>query len=35
MGGGHLPDAGGVVDQCSWLLEAFNMMSAFERKLPK
>lgn len=33
MGIGYLPDAGGLNDQAAWLIEAFNLMSAFEHKL--
>ena len=33
MGIGHLPDAGGLLDQAAIMLEAFGVMSAAERWL--
>lgn len=33
MGVGHLPDAGGVMDQPVIMLDAFAMMSDFEHRL--
>jgi len=35
MGIGYLPDSGGLNDQCSWLIEAFGIMSVYERKLKR
>ncbi len=33
MGAGHLPDAGGILDQPSIMLDALNLMASFEAKL--
>lgn len=30
---GHLPEAGGVMDQSVWLMEAFNILTDVEHKL--
>jgi len=35
MAPGHLPEAGGTLDQGAWLLEAFSIMTAAERELEK
>lgn len=35
MGAGHLPDAGGVMDQSVLMLEAFNVMSNARKELEK
>lgn len=33
MGVGHLPDAGGVMDQAAIMLDAFALMAGFEARL--
>jgi hypothetical protein len=30
---GHLPEAGGTLDQSAWLLEAFSILNDTEQKL--
>ncbi len=35
FGGGHLPDAGGVLDQLALTLDAFGVMSAAEAQFKK
>lgn len=32
MAPGPLPDAGGFNNQCAWLMDAIDMMAAYERK---
>jgi len=33
MGGGHLPDSGGVIDQPAIMMDAFTIMDKAEREL--
>jgi hypothetical protein len=35
MSHGPLPDAGGMNDQCAWLMDAFSEMAAVEARLDK
>lgn len=30
---GHLPNAGGAIDQSAWLMDAFGVIAAFEAKM--
>jgi hypothetical protein len=30
---GHLPEEGGTLDQCCWLMEAFSILNDVERKM--
>jgi len=30
---GHLPEHGGTLDQCCWLMEAFSILNDVEQKL--
>lgn len=29
---GHLPEAGGTLDQASWVMEAFGLLNSYEMK---
>jgi hypothetical protein len=33
FGAGYLPDAGGVNDQSAWLMDAFSLLTSFEKSL--